>query len=210
MIAAVAALFWLGSRTRVLAIAALAAALALIAWRGPSSIVRLVLNGSGSGIATDLTSRTELWSRAIAGIQDFPLTGMGMNAFRKTLPAVYPLFLTPTTVDVAHAHNHLLQAALDLGIPGLVAYGAIWLGASVLLVRVYRRSPNHRYRTVAGGLGAGLVAHFMFGMTDAIPLGAKVGVLFWLALALAVSLHQVALGDRAVGAVEGPGNQRMA
>ncbi len=40
-------------------------------------------------------------------------------------------------------------------------------------------------RTIAAGLGAGLI--------DAIPLGAGVGVLFWLTLSLAVSLHRVAL-----------------
>ena len=36
-------------------------------------------------------------------------------------------------------------------------------------------------------------------MTDAIPLGAKVGVLFWLTLALAVSLHKVALAGTQSG-----------
>ena len=41
-------------------------------------------------------------------------------------------------------------------------------------------------------------------MTDAIPLGAKVGVLFWLALALCASLHQVALGRRATAAPAAP------
>jgi putative inorganic carbon (HCO3(-)) transporter len=46
---------------------------------------------------------------------------------------------------------------------------------------------------MAGGLGAGLIAHFVFSMTDAIPLGAKAGVLFWVTLGLVVSLHRVAL-----------------
>jgi hypothetical protein len=33
---------------------------------------------------------------------------------------------------------------------------------------------------MAGGLGAGLIAHLVFGMTAAIPLGEKVGVLLGL------------------------------
>ena len=33
-------------------------------------------------------------------------------------------------------------------------------------------------------------------MTDAIPLGAKVGVLFWMSLALAVGLHRIALNSK--------------
>ena len=49
--------------------------------------------------------------------------------------------------------------------------------AALLLVRVYQRSGEQIYRAIAGGLGAGLIAHFVFSMTDVIPLGAKVGVL---------------------------------
>jgi putative inorganic carbon (HCO3(-)) transporter len=144
-------------------------------------------------MASNVSSRVELWSRAIYGIQDFPLTGMGMNAFRKVLPVLYPLFLISPDWDVAHAHNHLLQAALDLGLPGLVAYLSVWSLVGCLLVTVYRQSRRPADRTMAGGLGAGLIAHFAFSMTDAIPLGAKVGVLFWLALALSVALHRIAL-----------------
>lgn len=46
---------------------------------------------------------------------------------------------------------------------------------------------------MAGGLGAGLIAQFSFGMTDAITLGSKPAVLFWFMLALIVSLHRIAL-----------------
>ncbi|OFW07580.1 MAG: hypothetical protein A3H96_00045 [Acidobacteria bacterium RIFCSPLOWO2_02_FULL_67_36] len=46
---------------------------------------------------------------------------------------------------------------------------------------------------MAGGLGTNLLAHFLFGMTDAIALGSKAGVLFWLTLAMTVGLHRVAL-----------------
>ena len=88
--------------------------------------------------------------------------------------------------------DHLLQAALDVGIPGLIAYLSIWLVAGVLLIAVYRQSAEPFDRAVSGGLGAGLVAYFVFSMTAAIPLGAKEGVLFWLTLALATALHRVA------------------
>ena len=118
---------------------------------------------------------------------------MGMNAFRKMMPVFYPTTVALPDVDVAHAHNHLLQAALDVGIPGLVAYSSIWIVVSVLLVAVYRGSTDRTDRTIAGGLGAGLIAHFVFGMTDAISLGSKPGVLFWFMLALIVSLHRIAL-----------------
>jgi putative inorganic carbon (HCO3(-)) transporter len=134
----------------------------------------------------------EFWSSGIHAIHDFPLTGMGMNGFRKLMPTRYPTSLTGTR-DMAHAHNSFLQAALDLGIPGLIAYAAIWMVTAVLLITVYRRSGVPVYRILAGGLGAGLIAQFIFGIFDAIPLGSKVGVLFWLTLALAGGLHRVGM-----------------
>jgi len=50
-----------------------------------------------------LESRVEIWSRAIFAIQDFPLTGVGLNAFRDIVHIFYPLFLLPPGVDFGHA-----------------------------------------------------------------------------------------------------------
>jgi len=41
---------------------------------------------------TTVSGRVEVWSRALYGIQDFPFTGMGMNAFRRVVPVLYPCF----------------------------------------------------------------------------------------------------------------------
>jgi len=136
-------------------------------------------------------SRMEVWSRALYGIQDFPFTGMGMNAFRKVMPVLYPAFTLAPDFDVASAHNHVLQAALDLGIPGMVAYLAIWAATARMLYYVVRRSADSFKRIVAQGIGAGLLAQFVFQLTDAIPLGAKVGIFFWMALGLSAALFRL-------------------
>jgi putative inorganic carbon (HCO3(-)) transporter len=189
--ACLAFLAWHSRRTRALA-AAMLASLAILAFAlGPARLADIAVSRSGPEMARNVSGRVELWSRAIYAIQDFPFTGMGMNVFRKVMPRMYPTIHATPDFDVAHAHNHLLQTALDLGIPGLVAYLAIWFTTGALLVRVYRRGTWPIARILAGGLGGGLLAHFVFSLTDAIPLGAKVGVLFWMTLALAVSLHQV-------------------
>jgi putative inorganic carbon (HCO3(-)) transporter len=127
----------------------------------------------------------EVWSRALYAIQDFPFTGTGMNNFRRIMPVLYPAFLVSPDYDIGHAHNHLLQVALDLGLPGLVAYAAIWLITVTMLFGMWQRSRARITRAMAAGLGAGLVAFFVYGMTDAIALGAKPGVIFWALLALA-------------------------
>lgn len=192
-IAAAAFLGWYGWRTRALLLAAVVAGVASAVAVGPQQLLNAAISQAGPGLAGNVSGRVELWSRALYGIADFPFTGMGMNVFRRVMPVLYPTFLTSPDFDVAHAHNQLLQAALDVGIPGLIAYLAMWLICAALLVQVYRRSPDPVYRTMAGGLGAGLIAQFSFGMTDAISLGSKPGVLFWFMLALIVSLHRIAL-----------------
>lgn len=193
VVALLAFLAWHSGLTRKIAVA-IVAVLALFALaQGPRRFVDLAISQSGAEMARNVSGRMELWSRALAAIHDFPLTGMGMNVFRKVMPTLYPTLQATPGFDVAHAHNHLLQAALDLGIPGLIAYLGIWFTVAALLVTVYRRAAAPAGRVLASGLGAGLVAHFMFSMTDAIPLGAKVGVLFWVTLALAVSIYQVML-----------------
>jgi O-antigen ligase len=138
-----------------------------------------------------LSGRVEIWSRAIYGIQDFPFTGMGMNNFRRIVPILYPLFTISPNVDIAHAHNHLLQAALDLGLPGLVAYLALWLALAALLWQSWRQTSSLWLRGLALGFAGSLLAYFVYGLLDAVALGAKPGFVFWFLAGLVVSLHGV-------------------
>ncbi|MBT3391899.1 MAG: O-antigen ligase family protein [Chloroflexi bacterium] len=142
-----------------------------------------------------LESRLEVWSRAIYGLQDFPFTGMGMNTFREVVHVLYPLFMIAPDVDMGHAHNEFLQAGLDLGIPGMIGFIALYIGAFWMLARVW--FAGHRSsvlsRPMALGLGGGLFAHMLYGMTDAVALGAKPGFLFWMLLGLIAGLYQQVL-----------------
>jgi putative inorganic carbon (HCO3(-)) transporter len=153
-----------------------------------------------------LNGRLEIWSRAIYGLQDFPFTGMGMNTFRHVVHILYPLFLIGPDMDIAHAHNEFLQAGLDLGIPGLIAFIALYIGAFWMLLetRHQRRNSTELNRNRHGhidptyftlSLGAGLLAHLIYGLTDAVALGAKPGFLFWMLLGLIAGLHRQALAS---------------
>lgn len=148
-----------------------------------------------------LNLRMEVWSRAVSAIRDFSWTGMGMNLFRTTSESMYPLFLIDPSRDIAHAHNEFLQAALDLGIAGLVAFLALNLAAVIMLRRLWLRLPAVAQflhplqdaplisRAVVLGLAGGLISHMIYGMADAVGLGAKPGVLFWLLIALVTALY---------------------
>ncbi len=150
-----------------------------------------------------IASRVELWSRGIYIVRDHPFTGIGMNNFRVVMPRLYPAFSLAPDVDVAHAHNQLLQTALDLGVPGLIAYLALWFGSVFTMTRALRVARARLDRALLSGVLVGLLAHFCFGLTDAIPLGAKVGVTYWFALALGMAVACRVLADHRAGPLNG-------
>ncbi len=175
-------------KPRYLAFGLGAAALtALTVWFAvPSKFERLASSASIARIEQSVAGRMELWPQALSQIKSRPITGVGMNMFRRTVSVIDPA--TGVPFDVAHAHNHLLQVGLDLGLPGLSAYLALWISAAWLLTLIYRASREPWSRSAALCLSCGLTAHFVFGLADAIALGAKVGIFFWLMLALVAAL----------------------
>ncbi len=172
----------------VLTIGVLVGLAALVAYTGSRADQNFV------GDAVGMTGRLEIWSRAVLGIADFPLTGMGVNGFRHVVDVLYPLYSVPADIDLGHAHNQLLQAALDLGLPGLVAYVALWIISAMLLWRAYarlrqRHATHHPYFGLVAGLAGSLLAGWLFGIFDAIALGARPGFLWWLLLGLTAGVH---------------------
>ncbi|MHB0879227.1 MAG: O-antigen ligase family protein [Anaerolineae bacterium] len=213
---------WRPALVACIALAAVVGA-ALLLTGVASPVLAGFSGGQGDGGAAALSSleqRAEVWSRAIYGLQDFPFTGMGMNTFRRIVHVLYPLFLIGPDVDIAHAHNEFLQAGLDLGLPGLVAFVSLYMGAFWMLARSARAAARSDEastepaslaslldepplaRLVPIGLAAGLFAHMLYGLTDAIALGAKPGAVFWLMLALSARVYlcrcRPASGDQLV------------
>ncbi len=186
-------------RARLLLADLLAVGIVASLFTGSAQVAGRLLDAAGPDASTlndpiNMQVRLIIWSAAIDNIERAPITGIGMNSFRRLMPLRYPTIPVPpdydstrTDYDVAHAHNQLAQAALDLGLPGLVAYLALWLLAAALVVLSWRNSSGWK-RAAAAGIGAALLAHFVFGLTDAVALGAKPGVFFWALLALLVAL----------------------
>lgn len=131
-----------------------------------------------------MVGRMQLWNLAIETVGDHPVFGIGMNRVRQIPQVGY---------EQAHMHNHLLHTAAELGIPGLVAYLAILIGAGFMCFDIWRKSNIGWMKMTALGLGCGQLAHFIFGMADSIPLGAKVGIFFWFSLALIAAMYNYML-----------------
>jgi O-antigen ligase len=205
----------LGRRWQILLLAGLLVVVILAAGftsrYGADTMVHQVV---GSSVSNDPISpvygfegRMKVWGLALSAIQKFPVTGMGMNNFREMVNTLNPLDPPYPGKEIFHAHDEFLQAALDLGIPGLIAFVALYLGSFSILRAVWDRTasqvrrggeglidlrvfPPISARALAWGLGAGLVAHLVYGLTDAVTLGAKPGVLFWMLLGLSVDLYR--------------------
>jgi putative inorganic carbon (HCO3(-)) transporter len=127
-----------------------------------------------------LLFRIQLWDLTVPVIEANPLLGMGLNNFRLIPEVRYFL---------SHPHNQFLDVAVELGIPALVAFLAILLVMGYMCVQVWKNSRDSWMRMAVLGLGWGQLAHLFFCITDAIPPGAKVGVLSWISLALITGIY---------------------
>jgi len=134
-----------------------------------------------------LVARVNLfWGPAVQTMADHPWFGIGLNRVREFPQVGY---------YQAHFHNQLLQTGAELGIPALIAYLALLGGAGFLCRRVWKNSARGWMRLSALGLGCGQCAFFFFGFMDAIPLGSKVGLFFWISLALIAALYNLTTAD---------------
>lgn len=129
-----------------------------------------------------LLFRIQLWNLALPIVKANPMWGIGLNNFRTEPEVRYFL---------SSAHNQFLHVAVELGIPALIGYLAILLLMGYMCVQVWEKSAAAWMRMAALGLGWGQLAFIFFGLTDAIPPGAKVGIIFWISLALISVLYQV-------------------
>jgi putative inorganic carbon (HCO3(-)) transporter len=126
--------------------------------------------------------RLEIWSRAIASIADFPITGIGFGTFTLVTTQIYPFFLINTSNGVPpHAHNLFLQVGVDLGVGGLISYIALLLNIVAFNVVHWQQKP---YNWIVLGSLASLSAFLVYGLTDAISWGTRPAFLGWAVLGL--------------------------
>ncbi|HET90372.1 MAG TPA: hypothetical protein ENN99_06495 [Chloroflexi bacterium] len=128
-------------------------------------------------------------------VQDFPFTGLGLGTFERVVAVLYPLFLNPAGT-VPHAHNLFLQVAVDLGLPGLIAYLAL-LGLTFYCAfsarRVFRRRGEAGLDGLSAGCIAALVGMGVHGLIDAAAWGRiKLAFIPWIVIGLAAALYGLA------------------
>lgn len=182
-------------------------AIAMMRWRaGWIALISLLLIGvwvfsrNSTGVLESLLAlqnlgsvagRVEVWNRAIFMIEDYPLTGIGMGLFRNVAELYYPFALV--SLDrVTHAHNLYFQIALDLGLPGLIAWLAILFGVAGITLRLYhigKKTGNNWLAGAGAGLFGSVFAMTSHGFLDAVTWGGvRPAPLVWLVWGCAFAL----------------------
>ena len=114
--------------------------------------------------------------------------GFGESAFK----AVYPSYAVPGTETVMHSHNVFMQIVLELGIlGGLIFVVAMFMFLQKCLgtVKSRRRDSKSRLMAVAGL--SGITGSLVMGLTDHIWYNYRVFLIFWIVIALMVSLTKI-------------------
>jgi hypothetical protein len=161
----------------------------------PSTAVQLAAAFSGREDLNSLQHREVIWMSARQAVIDHPFTGIGMAMYRN--PVVWEAYPTPgyDRYQAPHAHNEILHIATDLGIPGAFLL-LCWYGlAGFSLIQAWRNSPDESVRLLVTGIGAGLIAHLVYGLTDAVPLWDRFAFLFYWLLGFAAA-QPILLAER--------------
>lgn len=187
--AAVILLLWLRRRQwAIVALATLCVVLLALFFVVPSRMLEAVSSVLATFIGSGET-RTEIWRQALQAIGSAPLTGIGLYNFGAIFR--YNIYLPPgSPFIIRHAHNALLQAALDLGLPGATAY-ALLLGDIAWHAYQAGRHENGAAAGACYGLGAAVLAFGIFGLFDTIQLTSRVAWLTWFPVGLAAAAARV-------------------
>jgi O-antigen ligase len=166
-----------------------------------------LIGGNGTGDSTGLSARdestsmqrTDIWKSAVAIIGRYPLTGAGMNRFRSGAAAAdFPIagFDVPHPDEPAgrvrgrppHAHNELLQLGSDFGIPGIIFVVGLYGTLLYMAIKSWWVAERSAQVAITAAM-AGLLAHAIYGIGDAIPLWDRFAWLFWILVGIVAAQY---------------------
>jgi len=138
-----------------------------------------------------LAFRVNVWRVALWMLADFPFTGVGMGTFNDVGALLYPFYETQNP----GTHNVHLQAGVDLGLPGLIAYLAL-LGLTLWMAWQAAQRFKEKERPVLhaiaiGGL-SGMMALLVHGFVDNTMWNTRAAFLPWVMMGMLVALYRCA------------------
>jgi tetratricopeptide (TPR) repeat protein len=144
-----------------------------------------------------VASRPQLWRWGIDLIADYPFTGSGLGSTMMVLSS-YALMLHVGFIH--HVHNLYLQVAVEQGLPGLLAFGAlIALGGG----RLWRAQRAHAAAPLTIAAAAAFAALLIHGIVDAGLYASRLAPVIFLPIgfALAAGAEDKVEAEAEVGAL---------
>jgi hypothetical protein len=139
-----------------------------------------------AAVRRSLAARRVIWDQAAALVRATPFSGIGLDMARHKFGG---------TEAGVHAHNFMLQTMLDLGIPGALVMLAL-LAVFVRAMAFCWNDGSSEIAQIGWQTGLAMLAFQVFGLVDAIALGAKVGLLFWLTGGVLTAAYYISLENR--------------
>lgn len=127
------------------------------------------------GNDTSAVLRWALWDSTTYMIVDYPILGIGWDAFWFVYPH-YNYYIQAPDVIIYHAHNMFLNVLAEIGIPGALFYFAAIYGHAVYALRLPKATISN---IVKYGMGAVVVGVTISGLFDHDLFSHQVSVIFW-------------------------------
>jgi len=144
-------------------------------------------------------SRQFIFVKSLKILSEHPLTGIGIGNFHD----VYPLYILPGEETLPeevsrpwHAHNLFLNMAVEMGIPGLIAF--LWFLLNIFRQICMSVPGNMEYKEILYGLIAGLTGFLIFNQIDFVMGDVKSGLYFFIILAFSAGLSMKRNEDSSV------------
>ncbi len=133
--------------------------------------------------------RLSLWHSAWGMIRDHPLLGVGPDNFLYAYRTRYVLPTAWEEFNLSHPHNVVMDFAVRLGLPGLIAL--VWLQVAFWRRSLpLRRAPDAFHRALALGLMGSMADFLGHGLVDASYFVIDLAYAFFLSLAVGVWLSR--------------------
>jgi len=146
----------------------------LVVSLAPTLVDRDVFAVGAASAWDSANARRVVMGQGVDALSASPWLGIGINSFRSVYRAPVG---APAEPAPAHAHNIYLQTALDVGVFGAAVYWSMVVG---WFRRAFMTTGPPQARAIAVGAAVSLLAIHLFGLGDAVALGAKVGLLQWI------------------------------
>ncbi|WP_298704067.1 O-antigen ligase [uncultured Veillonella sp.] len=128
-----------------------------------------------NGTDTSASLRWALWDSTTYMIVEYPLLGIGWDAFWFEYPR-YNYFIQTPGVIIYHAHNMFLNMLAEIGVPGALFYFAAIYGHAVHALRLPKATISN---IVKYGICAVVVGVTISGLFDHDLFSHQMSVIFW-------------------------------